>query len=259
MFCLWAPATILANLADHFYPSRTSGIQAGVSHCCRGKSWMLGPWTLDVFPKYWLIKMTVNVQGHLLSALRVSGWEGCTFANCACSFSWRLALEWCVSSGDLHREGWGQNHRKTSAYEPAALDVMQKRRTLTFSVPAYWMCLGKMDAIVQQSIFQSLENSQWPWGLIPVPFEAPNSVWELEMQVEHNVGEKLFGLFSHSLKCLQHESCSYTQLMRNIFRMKKKKIPSEDAWEWGNAEIYSWTWQPLQGSAAPYLCFFSKD
>lgn len=177
-FCLWAPATIVPNQADHFYPSCTSSIQAGVSCCCRGKSWMLGPWTLDVFPKYSLIKMTVNVHRHLLSALHVSGWEGGTFANCACSFSWRLALEWCVTSGDLHREGWGQNHRKSPAYERAALDVMQKRCALVCSVSAYWMCLGQMGVIVRQSISQSFGNSQWPWGLITVSFKAPNSVWE---------------------------------------------------------------------------------
>lgn len=124
-FYVWALATILPNQADLFYPSCTSTIQALVSNCCRGRSWMLGPWTLDVFPKYSLIKMTVNVHRRLLSALHLSGWEGPTFVNPACSFSWRLVLEWYVSSRDLHREGWGQNHRKTHAYEWAALDVMQ--------------------------------------------------------------------------------------------------------------------------------------
>lgn len=76
-------------------------------------------------------------------SLRVSGWEGCTFAKPACSFSWRLALEWCVSSGNLHREGWGWNHRKTPAYERAALDVMQKQCAIVFSVLAkkwMWLC-----------------------------------------------------------------------------------------------------------------------
>lgn len=70
-FCLWAPATILPNQADHFYPSCTSSIQAGVSSCCRGKSWMLRPWTLGVLPKYSLIKMTVNVHRHLSPCFRL--------------------------------------------------------------------------------------------------------------------------------------------------------------------------------------------
>lgn len=70
-FCLWAPATILPNQADHFYPSCTSSIQAGVSSCCRGKSWMLRPWTLGVLQKYSLIKMTVNVHRHLSPCFRL--------------------------------------------------------------------------------------------------------------------------------------------------------------------------------------------
>lgn len=81
----------------------------------------------------------------------------------------------------------------------------------------------------------------------------------LETQVEHHVGEKLYG-FSRSLQRLQHESCcSYAQQMREIFRMKNRKIPCESVWEWGNAEINSWTRQPLRGFAASYLSFFTND